>query len=118
MDQLLKHQDNSDAYINDVCVYSDTWTEHLEHLKQTLQCTKEVNLTVKLQKCSFARSQVQYLGHYIGGGKISPVDAKIQAISTMERPASKKGLRRFLGMASYYRRFTSLCGESSCSSHC
>ena len=105
MDQLLKRHDNADAYIDDVCVYSDTWEEHLSHLEKTLEILSEAGLTVKLCKCSFARSQVQYLGHYIGGGKIAPVDAKIQAIAAMDRPSTKKGLRRFLGMASYYRRF-------------
>jgi len=105
MDQILKEHENADAYIDDICVYSNTWKDHLTHLREVLQCLREVGLTVRLAKCSFARSRVQYLGHLIGGGTIAPVDAKIQAISTMEQPVDKKGLRRFLGMASYYRRF-------------
>ena len=72
-----------------MCVYSDSWEDHLSHL----EILSEAGLTVKLCKCSFARSQVQYLGHYIGGGKIAPVDAKIQAIAAMDRPSTKKVLR-------------------------
>jgi len=105
MDCLLKNLSNSDAYIDDVCVYSSNWKEHLRHLDETLRCLKKAGLTVKLAKCAFARAQVQYLGHSIGGGKIAPVEAKVMAISQMEKPATKKALRRFLGMASYYRRF-------------
>jgi len=72
---------------------------------------------VKLCKCAFARSKVQYLGHWIGGGQIAPVDAKVQAISTMERPPTRKGLRRFLGMASYYRRFIPSFADIAASLH-
>ena len=105
MDYLLRGQENADAYIDDVCIYSNTWTEHLEHLDEALVTLQKARLTVKLSKCSFARSEVQYLGHRVGGGKIVPVDAKVQAIAAMDKPITKKGLRRFLGMASYYRRF-------------
>ena len=90
MDYLLRRHPNSDAYIDDVCVYSNTWEEHKRDLRQTLECLQEVGLTIKLQKCSFGRAKVQYLGHWIGGGKMAPVDAKVQAIAVMEEPQTKK----------------------------
>lgn len=52
MDQLLKGHDNADAYIDDVCVYSDSWEDHLSHLEKTLKILLEAGLTVKLCKCS------------------------------------------------------------------
>ena len=36
---------------------------------------------------------------------MAPVQAKVEAIMELEPPDNKKGMRRFLGMASYYRRF-------------
>ena len=62
MDQLIKRHDNADAYIDDVSVYSDSWEDHLSHLEKTLEILSEAGLTVKLYKCSFASSQVQYIG--------------------------------------------------------
>ena len=46
-----------------------------------------------------------YLGHIVGKGGVRPEQTKIEAISKMPRPTTKKEVRSFLGMVSYYRRF-------------
>ena len=51
-----------------------------------------------------ARS-LEYLGHEIGDGLVSVPEARIKALRDFHRPTNQKGLRAFLGTASYYRRF-------------
>ena len=46
-----------------------------------------------------------YLGHEVGYGKVSPRDVNIKAILDFPLPKTKKEVRGFLGMCSYYRRF-------------
>ena len=48
---------------------------------------------------------MEYLGHVVHGGGISPDPAKIEAITTWPRPDNQKELQIFLGMANYYQRF-------------
>lgn len=41
----------------------------------------------------------------MGGGKVLPKTAKIKAITEFPIPTNKRELRRFLGMAGFYRKF-------------
>ena len=62
-------------------------------------------LTIKLAKTIFGKATVTYLGHEVGNGRVRPKDANISAIHEYPAPTTRKALRRFLGMAGYYRRF-------------
>ncbi len=41
----------------------------------------------------------------MGQGQVRPIEAKVSAIAEFLVPTSQKELRRFLGMAGYYRNF-------------
>ena len=70
-----------------------------------LQCLREHKLYGKLTKCSFYQSKILYLGHVISSEGIVVDLAKVKAI--MEWPMSTNVLevRRFMGLAGYYRWF-------------
>uniref|UniRef100_A0A1S4CA12 RNA-directed DNA polymerase homolog n=1 Tax=Nicotiana tabacum TaxID=4097 RepID=A0A1S4CA12_TOBAC len=57
-------------YLDDIVIYSSCMEEHLEHLRKVFQILRENDLFVKREKCSFAQSQVQFLGHTISQGQI------------------------------------------------
>ena len=46
-----------------------------------------------------------FLGHNIGQGNITPVEAKIEAIQNFPQPRTKKDLQAWLGLTGYYHRF-------------
>jgi len=58
-----------------------------------------------LKKCSFGKSQIRFIGHIVGSGQITVIQDKVEAIRTMPLPTTKKALRSFIGMASFYRSF-------------
>ena len=62
----------SRSYIDDVVVFSQTWEEHLVHLRAVLTCLQWANLSLKLRKCQFSLKKVHYLGYLVGGGIIEP----------------------------------------------
>ena len=92
-------------YIDDISVFSRTWDNHLRHLEVVLIKLTEAGLTLQLQKCTFATTHCEFLWHHVGGGKLSPQTAKINAVSKFCRPKTKADVRAFLGLAGYYRRY-------------
>ena len=106
VDKLLRDlEDFANGYIDDIAVFSKTWNEHLTHLRRVLQRLREANLTAKPKKCQFGMAECAYLGHIIGGGKVRPERAKCVAIQEFTIPRTKKGVRSFLGLSGYYRKF-------------
>ncbi|MHB1799647.1 MAG: RNase H-like domain-containing protein, partial [Vulcanimicrobiaceae bacterium] len=92
-------------YIDDVITGSTTFEEHLGDLQKLFDRLKKFDLTVKLNKCSFFKKKLIYLGHEISNKGVRPNPEKIVVIEKMKEPVDLTGLRRFLGLTSYYRRF-------------
>ena len=86
-------------------MYSDTWVEHLEHLKAVFNALRYANLAAKPAKCYFGFQELTFLGHIVGNGKIKPTLDKIEAIQGFPRPDTKKKVRSFIGLIGFYRKF-------------
>ena len=91
------------SYLDDIVVYSHSWSEHLQHLQEAFERLQQAGLTVKLKKCCFGQDHTHYLGHVIGGGEVRP--DSVQAVRNYPEPRTKKDVRSFLGSAGYYQRF-------------
>ena len=91
------------AYLDDVIIHSDNWAEHMRQVAAVLKSLRQVRLTANLKKCAAGRREVRYLGYHLGGGQVRPQVDKTAAIAACPRPKTKKEVRRFLGLASYYR---------------
>ncbi|GBM33020.1 Retrovirus-related Pol polyprotein from transposon 297 [Araneus ventricosus] len=55
--------------------------------------------------CAFGQKRVKSLGHIVGSGQHSPDPEKAVVLRNLSRPSTKKELRSFLGLASYYRDY-------------
>ena len=93
------------VYIDDVLVFSRTLEEHLSHLQAVIERIQEAGLKLKPVKCSFAHSEVEYLGHLVTPEGLKTKQKLVEAITQFPQPTDVRGTRRFLGLASYYRRF-------------
>lgn len=82
-----------------------SWQQHLHQLAVLLHRLQEAQLTVKLAKTTFGGATVTYLGHQVGQGCVRPKAANVSAVLEFPVPASKREIRRFLGMAGFFRRF-------------
>jgi len=92
-------------FFDDILIYSQSYEEHLQHIKLVLQLLAADNWKVKLSKCTFAQRQVTYLGHIISEQGVSTDPAKVTSVLQWPVPANVKESRGFLGLARYYRKF-------------
>ena len=106
MDQIIKGLYKfTNAYLDDLIIFSTSWEDHLIHLRTVLSRLQELGLTTKPSKCQFAMTECTYLGHVVGNGVVKPEEGKLRAIEQFQRPKTKKQIRTFLGLTGYYRRF-------------
>ncbi len=68
VNSVLYGMHGCEAYLDDVVLYSNIWTDHFA----------AANLTINLAKCEFGKARVTYLGKVVGGGQVRPVEVKIE----------------------------------------
>ncbi|XP_028554071.1 uncharacterized protein LOC114580489 [Dendrobium catenatum] len=93
------------VFFDDILVYSKSLQDHITHLGVVLTTLLEHQLYANQKKCSFAQKEVEYLGHIISESGVAADTTKIEAMVKWPTPKSLKGLRGFLGLTGYYRRF-------------
>ena len=94
MNKVVGVLDGCAVYLDDVVVYSDNWSDHIERVRALFDRLAEAHLTVNLAKCEFAKATVTYLGRQVGHGEVRPLLAKVQAIEQYPQPVTKKELMR------------------------
>jgi hypothetical protein len=99
------------VFFDDILIFSKTWAEHLQHVKQVFQVLSDNKLFLKRSKCFFGKENVSYLGHIISRDGVAMDPAKIEAVEAWPRPQSLQALRGFLGLTGYYRKFIAGYGE-------
>src|SRR4051812_16183534 len=94
-----------EVFMDDFSVYGTSFDHCLHNLNKFLQRCEETNLVLKCEKCHFMVNKGIVLGHKISERVIQVDKAKIEAIERMPYPRDIKGIRSFLGHASFYRIF-------------
>lgn len=93
------------VFFDDILVYSSTNDQHLDHLQLTLEVLRKHQLFLKRSKCQFFSTSIEYVGHIISKDGVSADPSKTKVMSDWSVPKNLKGLRGFLGLTGYYRRF-------------
>jgi len=117
MDIPAALRENVFVYLDDLLVCSPTFEAHIDMLSLVSACLQRAELTINVDKSKFCYSQVRYLGYVVGGGCIRTDDAKIQSIQEFPQPSSAKQMRRFMGMAGWYRRFNQNYAQTAAPLH-
>ena len=108
MDYTLISLQNTYCFLDDIIIVSTgTEADHLAYVHKCLKKLDEDNLRINLQKCHFAKSEIEWLGYKFTQTGISPLESKTAAILTIPPPTTLKPLRSFLGSVHYIGKFIS-----------
>ena len=93
------------VFVDDIAIYSRTEEEHLQVLEEVFERFRTHGLFLNGKKCQFMKDKIHFLGHIISNQGLHPDPQKVSAVRDMPKPTTTKEVRRFIGMAGYYRRF-------------
>lgn len=93
------------VYLDDILIFSETETEHAEHIEKILAALSEHKLTASADKCEFFKKEVVFLGFVISTEGISMDPKKLSTLAEWPYPKNIADLRKFLGFSNFYRRF-------------
>ncbi|KAL7298560.1 hypothetical protein TKK_0008334 [Trichogramma kaykai] len=93
------------VYMDDVIIYSQDLETHKKLFNEVMERFRKANWQLEPSKCNILCKKVKYLGHVISGEGISLDPDKVKAVKEFPTPKKLRGVREFLGLAGYYRRF-------------
>ncbi|XP_029440267.1 vomeronasal type-2 receptor 26-like [Rhinatrema bivittatum] len=93
------------VYLDDILIYSRDLPTHRQHVRQVLQILREHSLYTKLEKFSFEKTSLLFLGYIVSADGFQMDPEKVAAIRNWPQPRGLKALQRFLGFANFYRHF-------------
>ena len=77
-------------YMNDLLIFFPDETTYIQRTHQVLQQMKELDLHLKLEKCQFTSSEVEYLGMIVKSGQLTMDPVKLDGITSWPTPTKVK----------------------------
>jgi len=108
MNKILRDMINEGkvaAFVDNVLVGTETEERHDEIVEEVLRRLEENDLYVKPEKYVWKVKKNGFLGVVIGPSGIEVEKEKVDGVLSWPEPRNMKDVRKFLGLANYYRRF-------------
>jgi len=94
------------VYLDDIMISSRTLAEDVVHSLEVLLLLMELGLEAKHAKCAWACQKVDFRGFDIDKDGIHVQEHKTRTVMDWPQPEQSKDVRGFLGLTSYYRKFS------------
>ena len=92
-------------YLDDILIYNDNVEKHKEHVRQVLERLRKYGLFVKLSKCEFSVTEVEFFSYIIETAGVSMDPRRVVIIKEWKEFQSYREIQVFLRFANFYRRF-------------
>ncbi len=93
------------VYLDNILVCSDTFEKYINYLRKVFIKLREANLVIKLKKYKFGQKKIKFLGHIIGTNGLQTDPENIEKIINYPVPTDITGIRKFVELCNYYRKF-------------
>ena len=105
IDSLVGDLDGVSVYVDDIVIYSNSRSNHLQTLRTVLNRLDKYGLRINKGKCVFASPGVDVFGFHISQGHITPSPSRVKDLESTKKPETDRELESFIGAAGYYRHF-------------
>ena len=94
-------------YIDDIIVFSQTFEDHVDHIRKVLRRFREHGVKLKPKKCRLFKREVNYLGQNVSPAGYRLDRSNVEAVRTLKdrKPSTAGEVRRLPGLLGYYRRY-------------
>ena len=99
------------VYLDDILIFADNEAELEQLTHKVLQRLLDLDLFLRLEKCSFNKTEVEYLGLIISEGELRMDPVKLTAVKQWPQPKTIKDIQKFLGFCNFYCRFVKAYSE-------
>jgi len=93
------------VFVDNILVETEIEKGHNEIVKEILRRLEENDLYIKPEKCVWKVRKIGFLGVVIRPNGIEMEEEKVDGVLSWPEPKNVKDIRKFLGLANYYRRF-------------
>lgn len=92
-------------YLDDILAFGSDFQSCLETIEEILTRLIKHGLKISGRKCSWLEKEVKFLGYTITQAGLAVDLDKIEKVLNWPNPTTVQDLRKFIGLASYFRRF-------------
>ena len=116
---LLEPGAVAEAHLDDVLLGTNSIEDHLLVLSEFFDVCVEQNLRIKLEKCEFLKTELEYLGFRVGAGHWGLCDDNLRPLMDFTIDGVKKKaegvekITQFIGGCNFHRRHVRNFTESS-----
>lgn len=93
------------VYLDDILIFTKTLEEHWSVVWQVMEILQKHQLFLKLEKCEFKQTCIEYLGLIVSENSVKIDTIKVAGVREWPVPKTKTELQSFLGFTNFYRWF-------------
>jgi hypothetical protein len=92
-------------YLDNILIFTDSMEEHRRITRLVLDRMRKHKLYLRLEKCEFEQTRIEYLSVIISHNKVEMDPVNIAGVVDWLTPSNKKEVQSFVGFINFYRRF-------------
>ena len=97
------------VYLDDILIIEKDFEKHKILVKQVLNTLISHGIKIKLEKCSWFKDKVEFLGHEVSTTGVKKHPSYIKKVNEFPKPETVKELQEFMGLVNWQRKFVPKC---------
>ena len=102
------------VYLDDILIFTRTLEEHQAVTPCILELLQKHKLFLKLDKCKFEKTKVEYLGVIISHNSVKMDPVKVAGVADWPALSNKKEVQSFLSFVNFYHHFIQDFSHHAC----